>query len=446
MKKHVLIFLGLLCIATLFSQETVNIFKSDLTVLNLSSSVVDSVKFSNNASQLVIYKSDNSFDGIEIPKIDSITFSGSVPAITPVLSTVAISSILNTTAKCSFSFLSTGGTSITEKGVCWSTAENPTIENNKVVSSTSTSATTVDVLGLTAQTSYFVRAYAINSSGISYSEQANFTTANFKPATVKTISVTYNYTTNKATCVVNISDNGGCTLTERGICWSTKRNPTIADTKFASGISTGQFFGLMSNLDLNAKYYVRGYATNCAGTSYGEELTVQPLMGNITYTLDLDKTAYPTQYKLIKTAMDSACWYFNRYTTFRGNIYVYYNAGIPTAQASYHGSIGFGSNTTYMWVGTAMHEMCHFVGSGTTTAWQNLTNGNWTGSVASALLVAETGETLKGDDMHFWPYGVNYKSEITNLGSPANQQKGLILCAKLCKAMCVDDAKLPSSW
>ncbi len=445
MKKHVLIFLGLLCIATLFSQETVNIFKSDLTVLNLSSSVVDSVKFSNNASQLVIYKSDNSFDGIEIPKIDSITFSGSVPVNTPVLSTVAVSSILNTTAKCSFNFLSTGGTSITEKGVCWSTTENPTIENNKVVSSTSTSATTVDVSGLTVQTPYFVRAYAINSSGISYSEQATFTTANFKLATVKTISVTYNYTTNKATCVVNISDNGGCALTERGICWSTKRNPTIADAKFASGISTGQFFALMSNLNLNSKYYVRGFATNCAGTSYGEELTVQPLMGNVTYTLAQSVIdAGERTYNLIKTAMDSACYYYNRYTPFRNNIWVSYNAGTPTAQASYHGSMQFGANERYMWVGTAMHEMAHYFGSGTTDVWKKLmVGGLWQGTVGKALCLQLTGESLKGDNnsnpQHYWPTGINQKEEVKS-------QTDLINHVKVVKAMLVDDAKLPTSW
>ena len=149
--------------------------------------------------------------------------------------------------------------------------------------------------------------------------------------------------------------------------------------------------------------------------------------------------------------MDSACWYYNRYTTFRGNIYVYYNAGIPTAQSNYHGSIGFGPNTTYMWVGTAMHEMAHFVGSGTTLAWQSkLVNGIWTGTVASNLLKNATGEILKGDNnsnpIHFWPYGINYKSEITNLGSVTNQQNALILHCKLVKAMVIDDAGLPNSW
>jgi len=187
------------------------------------------------------------------------------------------------------------------------------------------------------------------------------------------------------------------------------------------------------------------------GTFYGAQIKVQPLMGNITYTLDLDKTAYPTQYNLIKTAMDSACWYYNRYTTFKGNIYVYYNAGIPTAQASYHGSIGFGSNTSYMWVGTAMHEVAHFVGSGTTTGWRNkLVNGVWTGTVANDLLKSWTGESLRGDNnsnpIHFWPYGINYKTEITNLGSQQNQQEALIRHAKLVKAMVIDDAKVPNSW
>ena len=122
-------------------------------------------------------------------------------------------------------------------------------------------------------------------------------------------------------------------------------------------------------------------------------------MGNVTYTLDVDKTVYPTEYNLIKIAMDSACWYYNRYTNFRGNVYVYYNAGIPTAQASYHGSLGFGPNSRYMWVGTAIHEMAHYMGSGTTTAWRaQLSGGVWQGATAKALLLSATGEVLKGDN------------------------------------------------
>ncbi|MBN2164642.1 MAG: T9SS type A sorting domain-containing protein [Marinilabiliaceae bacterium] len=165
--------------------------------------------------------------------------------------------------------------------------------------------------------------------------------------------------------------------------------------------------------------------------------------GNVTFNLDLDSAANPTYYRLIKTAMDSACWYFNRYTPFEANIYVYYSSGIPTAQASYHGSIGFGSDTRYMWVGTAIHEMDHYFGSGTTTTWQSkMVNGAWTGSVANNLMKTITGGTISGDSQHFWPYGINQKEEITNMGGQAVQELALTNAVKVAKAMLVDDCGL----
>jgi hypothetical protein len=140
------------------------------------------------------------------------------------------------------------------------------------------------------------------------------------------LSATYNASTNKINCVVNISSNGGVRLLKE-VLLVNKTKPTIADSKFSSGITVGQFYGLISDVNINNKYYIRGYATNCIGTAYGEELTVQVLMGNITYSIQAGlETSEPTYYKLIKQAMDSACWYYNRYTNFRGNIYVYYNS------------------------------------------------------------------------------------------------------------------------
>ncbi|MFV0470998.1 MAG: hypothetical protein ACK5L7_03025 [Paludibacteraceae bacterium] len=264
---------------------------------------------------------------------------------------------------------------------------------------------------------------------------------------VEITSATYNYTTQKTLCIVDVKSNGGCQLIERGICWSKLPNPTTKDSKFSGGITTGKFYALTDSMNVNETYYIRSFASNCLGTFYSKAVKIQPLMGNVTYTLAIDSATNPTPYKLIKQAMDSAIWYYNRYTTFRGNIYVYYNAGIPTAQASYHGSIGFGASTDYMWVGTAMHEMAHFMGSGTTNEWKaKLSGGVWTGTVANTLLQNATGETLKGDGTHYWPTGINYKSEITNLGGAAAQQNALILHCKIVKAMVVDDAGLPNSW
>jgi hypothetical protein len=165
--------------------------------------------------------------------------------------------------------------------------------------------------------------------------------------------------------------------------------------------------------------------------------------GNLTYTLDVDSAAYPTQYKLIKTAMDSALAIYNQYFPIDNNIYVYYSAGIPTAQASYYGSIGFGASSTYMWVGTAMHEIDHYLGSGTATEWKNLAvGGKWTGEAGNKVCQEISGTDISSDKTHFWPHGINYRSEIENLGGHAEQLAGLHANARVAKAMIVDDAGL----
>lgn len=165
--------------------------------------------------------------------------------------------------------------------------------------------------------------------------------------------------------------------------------------------------------------------------------------GNLTYTLDVDSAAYPTQYNLIKTAMDSALAIYNKYFPINDDIYVYYNAGIPTAQASYYGSIGFGASSTYMWVGTAMHEIDHYLGSGTANEWKNLVvGGKWTGAAGNKVCQEILGTGISSDKTHFWPHGINYRSEIENLGGHAQQLAGLHANARVAKAMIVDDAGL----
>jgi hypothetical protein len=447
MKKNLLIILGAICIISIFAQKTFNIYKSDLSVLNVIVSSIDSLKFSNSDTQLDVYKSDNSVVTTAVASIDSITFTDTIAQTLPILSTTAATSISYTTAQSGLVIKSVGGTTILEKGICWSTTPTPTIENNKIISSAATSTSVVGLTGLTAGSVIYIRAYATNLAGTAYADQKSFTTLSYSLPTVETTSATYNYTTNKATCVVKVTSNGGCTLTERGICWATTKNPTINDLKYSNGLTVGQFYALMSNLSLNSTYYVRAFATNCVGTAYGAQLTVKPLMGNVTYTMGFDSLTYPQPYRLIKAAVDSACYYYNRYTTFSHNIWIAYSSGVPTAEASYHGQVAFGSNTTYMWVGTAMHEFAHYFGSGTTSIWQSKTStGTWTGSVAAALLLGATGEKLKGDSQHFWPYGINYKSEITALGDATAQANGLILHAKVVKAMLIDDCGLPTSW
>lgn len=92
------------------------------------------------------------------------------------------------------------------------------------------------------------------------------------PPTVTTDSVVNNSTTS-ASFIGTVISAGGATVTERGVCWSTSPNPTIADNHIALGSGLGTFTGTFGPLTPNTMYYVRAYATNSAGTGYGVSLT-----------------------------------------------------------------------------------------------------------------------------------------------------------------------------
>lgn len=69
-----------------------------------------------------------------------------------------------------------GNDTVTERGVCWGTATEPTVNGNHLTNGQGTGAFTVDVRNLTASTTYYVRAYAVNSAGTAYGNEVSFTT------------------------------------------------------------------------------------------------------------------------------------------------------------------------------------------------------------------------------------------------------------------------------
>lgn len=64
----------------------------------------------------------------------------------------------------------------------------------------------------------------------------------------------------------------GCSITAKGICWNTATQPTVDSFKADGGPGFGDFEAQMTGLTEGTKYYVRAYATNMAGTAYGNEL------------------------------------------------------------------------------------------------------------------------------------------------------------------------------
>lgn len=188
----------------------------------------------------------------------------------PEVTTAAVTDITQTSAKCGGEVTSDGGTDVTERGVCWSTSHNPTVNSHKVQAGEGMGSFTCDITGLNAHTTYYVRAYAINSKGANYGEEVDFVTG-ANPPTVSTGSVT-NITTTSAMGSGNVTNDGGSVVTERGLCWSTHHEPTINGTHVEAGDGTGEFTAAMTNLTANTTYYVRAYAINGTGTSYGDEV------------------------------------------------------------------------------------------------------------------------------------------------------------------------------
>jgi len=312
------------------------------------------------------------------------------------LTTTAISNPTKTTATSGGNISTDGGATITARGVVWSNTQNPTVETNlgKTNNGTGTGQFTSDITGLSAVTTYYVRAYATNSKGTAYGNQVQFTTSaipaptattgtasnqNYTTATLnanvnannESTTVTFEYgtttaygqtiaatpspvtgstntnvsanlsglaagttyhfrvkaesaggisygtnatfstiaytvpvlTTTAASAITqttatsggNISTDGGATVTARGVVWSATQNPTVETNQgiTTNGSGTGSFTSNLSGLIAGAKYYIRVYATNSVGTSYGNEVSFTTLPANETVT-DIDGNVYTT--------------------------------------------------------------------------------------------------------------------------------------------------------
>jgi len=90
---------------------------------------------------------------------------------------------------------------------------------------------------------------------------------------VLTTDTIFETTNESAIAGGKITANGGADVTERGICWGTNQNPTINGNAIKSGLGIGNFSVTIAGLANNTKYYVRAYATNSAGTGYGNQMT-----------------------------------------------------------------------------------------------------------------------------------------------------------------------------
>ncbi|MGV3504590.1 MAG: cadherin-like beta sandwich domain-containing protein, partial [Adhaeribacter sp.] len=115
------------------------------------------------------------FKGGNMITLDDLTV-GPAPVSAPTVTTNAASNLTASSAKVGGNVTSDGNATVTERGIVWSTSANPTTANTKVTASGTTGSFTSSLTGLSASTTYYARAYAINSAGTAYGSQVSFTT------------------------------------------------------------------------------------------------------------------------------------------------------------------------------------------------------------------------------------------------------------------------------
>ena len=348
------------------------------------------------------------------------------------ISTSAISNLTGNIATCGGSISTDGNATLAARGVCWSTSSIPTIAMRKTVDGTGTGLFTSAITELTRNTTYYVRSYATNAYSTVYGNEVIFTTLDMTIPSISTSAIS-NITYSTATCGGNISSGGNATVTARGVCWSSSSSPTIAlITKTVDGTGTGAFTSAITGLANNTTYYVRSYATNGAGTAYGNEVVLTTILDpnpNVTIgkqiwstqNLNVDRyrngviipqVTYYAQWNSLTTG--AWCWYENdstKYGATYGRLYNWYAANDPRglAPAGWHIPSEKEWNTLattlggYSIAGGAMKSTC---------GWVAPNNGGTNSSGFSGLAGGECGA--------FFYYGTMYYGQTQKIGTDAN--------------------------
>lgn len=167
---------------------------------------------------------------------------------------------------------------ITERGVVYATTEDPTVETGQKVADDEGGLGEYagKIKELLGNTTYYVRAYAINGGGVGYGEAMEWTTEVLLPE-VETGDVA---AVGKTTATLHgaSSYDGGADVTARGFVWGLTEEPGLSDNVVDMMAAEGdEFSSVLEGLELSTTYYVRAFATNSKGTAFGETKTFKTL-------------------------------------------------------------------------------------------------------------------------------------------------------------------------
>ena len=206
----------------------------------------------------------------------------------PVVGETRISNITKISAEATGYILTDGGGTIDSRGFCWDTVDSPTRLNNCIIVEGDIGAFSGKLMLLKPGKLYYVRGFATNKAGTEYGSVTQFTTTEIKIPSVGT-RVVHDITHRSAYSGVYVINDGGGQVMEKGVCWGTAPNPGLSDNKTNEGPGNAMLYSFLTNLMPSTTYYVRAYATNSAGTAFGDQLSFETYHDSL---VDIDNNIY----------------------------------------------------------------------------------------------------------------------------------------------------------
>jgi uncharacterized protein (TIGR02145 family) len=224
--------------------------------------------------------------------------------------TISQKDVMQTSITVAGSIKNYSGEEITARGVCWNTANMPTINDYTTSDGNGPGEFTSSLLKLKPDILYYIRGYATTKSGTIYGSQIVIKTSSSQLANLTTSDVT-EISYFSAMAGGNVISDGNGELYEKGLCWGTTPSPTfpgnLTTTKNISfGAGKGSFSYKLTDLKKNTQYYVRAYALNPSGIAYGNEITFKtPILIELPKAMTMNVSAITLSTAIIKGAVTS---------------------------------------------------------------------------------------------------------------------------------------------
>lgn len=284
-----------------------------------------------------------------------------------ILSTVTTDTVSEIKAKkatVSGTVTNTGGEFVIARGFCFALNTNPTVGNRVVTAANNddTGIFSAELNALTANSTYYVRAFTTTIAGTSYGSTLSFTTTN-GIAVINTIAAT-DIIACGFKAGISVTSDGGDTIENAGICFGTNSVPTITDNPQNGGETYGYIFDITTN-QANTLYYYRAFAQNSTGVYYGAILSFTTQNTASIFVINPATNIKSCSVSLSMTITPSLLNTLSSYGV------VYSTATLPTIEDT-----GVGLDASYVGTATCLSENTTYYARSYTNNCNGLTYGN----------------------------------------------------------------------